>query len=104
MTDASSRTATASFTWTVTSSGPVVTNPGNRTNSVGNSVSLKVNSTGGTTPIRWSATGLPPGLSIKKTTGKITGTVTTAGTYTVTVTATDKNGLKGTATFTWTVT
>jgi streptogramin lyase len=46
---------------------------------------------GGTTSYLWTATGLPPGLSINPATGQITGTPTTAnpGGSTVVVTATD---------------
>jgi hypothetical protein len=53
--------------------------------------------------LSYSATGLPPGLSIDPVTGLITGTPTTAGGYSVTVLVTD--GLSTTLTaFTWTVT
>jgi hypothetical protein len=45
---------------------------------VGIAYSATVTSTGGTAPITWSATGLPPGLSINAGTGAITGTPTTA--------------------------
>ncbi|MFI0899004.1 cellulose binding domain-containing protein [Streptomyces sp. NPDC020983] len=51
----------------------------------------------------FTASGLPAGLSISSS-GRITGTPTTAGSYTVTVTATDTTGAKGTASFPWTVT
>ncbi|MFC4058205.1 putative Ig domain-containing protein [Planomonospora corallina] len=54
----------------------------------------------------WSAEGLPPGLSIDSTgrhTGKITGTPTTPGTYTVTLTVTDSPQKAATLMFTWTV-
>jgi streptogramin lyase len=44
---------------------------------------------GGDSPFAYSATGLPPGLAINSATGAITGTPTTAGTYPVSVTATD---------------
>jgi gliding motility-associated-like protein len=48
--------------------------------------------TGGTTPYTYSATGLPPGLTFNPSTRAITGTPTTAGTYTVPVTVTDADG------------
>ncbi len=44
--------------------------------------------------VLWSATGLPPGLAISTTTGKVTGTPTTADSYAVIVTATDSVGLR----------
>ena len=50
----------------------------------------------------YSGTGLPPGLGISSG-GLITGTLTTAGTYTVTVTATDTSGQNGHTTFAWTI-
>jgi IPT/TIG domain len=45
---------------------------------------------GGTSPYTVTATGLPPGLTIKSS-GTITGTPTAAGTYTPTITATDSS-------------
>ena len=60
--------------------------------------------TGGQGPYAWSATGLPPGLSLGSSSGSITGTPTTVGSYPVTVTVTDASDGEGTATFTWTVT
>ncbi len=77
---------------------PVVANPGNQTSTVGTAVTLNNSATGGTPPYTWSATGLPPGLSINSGTGQITGTPTTAGTYSTTVTASG-----GSASFSWTV-
>ncbi len=47
---------------------------------------------------------LPPGLSIDAPAATITGTPTTAGSYPVTITASDDAGYSGSATFTWTVT
>jgi hypothetical protein len=52
--------------------------------------------------LTFTATGLPPGISIASN-GTISGTGITLGTYTVTVTATDTKGVSGTATFVWTV-
>ena len=52
--------------------------------------------------LTFTATGLPPGISIASN-GTITGASNTLGTYTVTVTATDQRGVSGTATFVWSV-
>ncbi|WP_082458604.1 putative Ig domain-containing protein [Pedobacter sp. Leaf216] len=56
--------------------------------------------TGGTTPYTYSATGLPPGLTFNPSTKAITGTPTTAGTYTVPVTVTDADGKTVTTNYT----
>jgi PKD repeat protein len=53
------------------------------------------------TPTSYNATGLPPGLTISPLTGAITGTPTVAGTYWVTLTATNS---AGTSTITLTIT
>ena len=47
---------------------------------------------------------LPPGLSIDSSSGVISGTPTTAGSYPVTITATDTNCYNGSASFTYTIT
>ena len=81
-----------------------VTSPGNQTGTVGTAVSLQISasdSASGQT-LTYSATGLPAGLSISSS-GLITGTPTTAGTSSVTVTAKDTTGATGSATFTWTI-
>ncbi|GAA4208948.1 hypothetical protein GCM10022289_33650 [Pedobacter jeongneungensis] len=59
--------------------------------------------TGGTTPYTYSATGLPPGLTFNPATKAITGTPTTAGTYTVPVTVTDADGKTVTTNYSITV-
>jgi hypothetical protein len=59
---------------------------------------------GNAEPLTYSATGLPPGLTIAAGTGVVSGTPTTAGTYTVTVSASDGAGSPSQATFSWTVT
>ncbi|MFL6161251.1 MAG: putative Ig domain-containing protein [Jatrophihabitantaceae bacterium] len=79
-----------------------VTNPGSRTGTVGTATSLQLSASGGSSPYTWTATGLPPGLSISSA-GLISGTPSTAGTYTVTVTARDTTGATGSATFSWTI-
>lgn len=80
-----------------------VTNPGSRTGTVGTAItSFTLSASGGTSPYTWSATGLPPGVSISSA-GTVSGTPTTAGTYSVTASATDSKGAAGTTSFTFTV-
>jgi serine protease len=89
----------------VTNGGGTLTanNPGNQTGTVGTAVSLTMTATGGTTPYTWSATGLPAGLSINASSAAISGTPTTAGSSSVTVTVTDSASHHATASFTWTI-
>ncbi|MEZ0578734.1 M4 family metallopeptidase [Nocardioides sp. MH1] len=83
--------------------GPTVTNPGSRTSTVGTAISnVTLSATGGTSPYTWTATGLPGGLTVSSA-GVISGTPTTAGTFSVTVTAKDAAAKTGSASFTWTV-
>jgi O-glycosyl hydrolase len=82
-----------------------VTNPGSQAGTTGTAASLQVHATDSGTgqTLSYSASGLPAGLSIASGTGLISGTPATAGTYTVTVTATDGTGASGSATFTWAI-
>jgi O-glycosyl hydrolase len=82
-----------------------VTSPGNQSGTVGTAASVQIHasdSASGQT-LSYSASGLPAGLSVNSATGLISGTPTTAGTSTVTVTAADSTGASGSATFTWTI-
>lgn len=58
---------------------------------VGLTYSGTMTATGGAPPLTWSATGLPQGLSINSNTGAVTGTPTTAGTASVTITVKDSS-------------
>ena len=83
--------------------GVTVTNPGTQFNMQYDAVSLQLTASGGTAPYAWSAAGLPSGLTIGASTGRITGNAMGAGTRTVTVTATAASGGSGSTSFTWTV-
>ncbi|MET7878843.1 Ig domain-containing protein [Micromonospora profundi] len=76
-----------------------VTNPGTQSMLKLDTVALQMQATGGSGSYTWSATGLPPGLAIAPSTGLISGTLSTIGSYTVTVTAV--GGGEGSTTFTW---
>jgi serine protease len=82
-----------------------VTNPGNQTGTVGTAASLQMSATDSQSgqTFTWSASGLPAGLSINSSSGLISGTPTTANTYSVSVTATDTTGANGSTSFTWTI-
>jgi acetylxylan esterase len=109
-TDGTGAKGTATFTWTISAGSTggntvTVTSPGNQAGTVGTAASVQVHATdsGSGQTLTYSAAGLPAGLSISASTGAITGTPTAAGTSSVTVTATDGTGAKGTAAFTWTI-
>jgi beta-glucosidase len=99
--------STVSFVWDVSGA---ITFPaqGSRSASLGSPVSAQFSVTdsnsgqSGYTPPTFTATGLPPGLSISPT-GLASGWASTAGTYSVKVTAKDGLGATSTASFTWTV-
>jgi hypothetical protein len=98
------------FTWTVGIAGGLLTvdNPGNQINAQGDVLALQIqgNDTDGDT-LTYSATGLPPGLSINPSSGLISGvlsnTSASGSPYTVTVSASDGVNSASTS-FTWTVT
>ena len=80
-----------------------VSSPGAQTSTAGASADLQISGTDSSgASLTYSAAGLPTGASIS-TAGLITGTLSTAGSYSVTVTATDASGAKGSTSFTWTV-
>ncbi|UWE13882.1 putative Ig domain-containing protein [Actinacidiphila bryophytorum] len=83
-----------------------VTSPGNQSTKVGTAVSLQVHATDSASgqTLTYSASGLPAGLSINSSTGVISGTPTTVGNSSVTVTAKDTTNATGSASFSWSVT
>ncbi|MEV8371281.1 M20/M25/M40 family metallo-hydrolase [Kribbella sp. NPDC056861] len=104
-TGAVSHEATFSLTVTGSSTGTVtVQNPGAQYGFVGfSSFPLQIRATSSAgKPITFRATGLPAGLSISAA-GVVSGTPTTRGNYTATVTGTDSGGATGSATFAYTI-
>ena len=94
------------FWWTVKANHPPsVVSPGNQSTLAGTAATLAIvaSDPDGDT-LTYSASSLPSGLAINSSTGLISGTVSTtaAGSYTVTVTASD-GALSGSATFSWVV-
>jgi hypothetical protein len=82
-----------------------VTNPGNQSAASGTPITaVQIHATDSASgqSLTYSATGLPPGLSISSS-GLITGTPSSGGTFTPSVTATDTTGAVGSISFTWTV-
>jgi len=96
----SSGTGTASLTLTIVSAIPAITSPSTGGGTVGTAFSYQIAATN--SPTSYGATGLPAGLSINTSTGLISGTPTTAGTSTVTLSAKNSSGT-GTATLTLTI-
>jgi hypothetical protein len=92
-------TAQASFSITVNPAPPppvtvTVTTSSLPSGAVNQPYSATLNATGGGGSYTWAATNLPPGLQIS-TGGVISGTPTTAGSYTVNVTAQTSSGASG---------
>src|SRR5205814_2099947 len=79
---------------------PVITSATTATGQVGVAFSYQITATNN--PTSYGATGLPAGLTVNTSTGLISGTPTTAGTYTVTISATNAGGT-GSATLTLTI-
>jgi PKD repeat protein len=86
-----SGTATLTLVIAPATGAPIFTSPTSTTGTVGTPfVTYLITATG--QPTAYTATGLPPGLTLNPVTGAINGTPTTAGTSVVTLTATNANG------------
>jgi hypothetical protein len=106
VTDSNSCTGTNSaYTLTITCPAITVTNPGVSTGTAGVAFSQTFSQSGGQGTIAWSKTGaLPAGISLNSATGVLSGTTNAAGSFPITVTATDQNGCTGTgSTYTLTI-
>ena len=93
-------TGNATLTLTINLAAPVITSATTASGTVGSAFSYQITATN--TPTSYGATGLPAGLSVNSATGLISGTPTTAGTSTVTLSATNSGGT-GNATLTLTI-
>jgi putative Ig domain-containing protein/fibronectin type III domain protein len=83
---------------------PVLTNPGNQSSTVGQPVSLQLQgSDPDGQPVTYTASGLPAGVSLMASTGFVSGTGTTAGTFSVTARVSDGVLSSSNQTFTWTM-
>ena len=101
--DPTGASASISFTWRVWNKVTVAYTIG--TIQAGAALSVPVTATdseAGQT-FTFSATGLPPGVSIDPASGVITGSATADGVYDLTVTATDSGGSQGSTAAYWTV-
>ena len=80
---------------------PTLRNPGNQSSAIGQPVSLQLQGSDPEgRPLTYSASGLPPGLSLMASTGFISGSGKTAGSYSTRVTASD-GVLSSSQSFTW---
>src|SRR5882724_11304428 len=87
-------------TFTVTNPPAPVVTGGTQAGTVGIAFTYQI--VASNCPTSYNATGLPPGLSVNTSTGVISGTPTTTGTYSVTISATNSGGT-GTATLVITI-
>ena len=102
VTDDDGDTDSSTFNIVVSAADLMPTAPtiGNRTATVGTAYTQTLSiGTGGNAPLTYTATGLPAGLTFATSTRRITGTPTTANTYTVTYTVTDDDGDTDSSTF-----
>ena len=106
LTDSNNVSISKTFTVNITAA-PTLTGTFNASASAGKSYTGKATVTGGTSPYTWTYSGnLPAGLRFTSSgrTATVSGTPTTAGTFTFTIKVTDANGISVSKSFTVKVT
>ncbi len=108
VTDDDGDTDTLTFTWTVAADlmpdfGTASVTAKRWTRNAAITAFTVPAATGGDTPLSYTASGLPAGVTMSST-RRVSGTPTAAGSGTATVTVTDDDGDTDTLSFTWTVT
>lgn len=96
--------SSTSLTWNVVSALVTITDPGNRTGTVGKSVAIQISASDNNgRALTYGARGLPRGLSINAASGLVSGRPAAAGRSTVTLTAATSGAAPATTTFKWTI-
>jgi VCBS repeat-containing protein len=98
--------ATVSITVAAVNDAPTSIAVADRANTAGNTVTVNESvafSDVDGDALTYAATGLPPGLVINASTGVVSGSPTTPGSYVVTVSGTDPSGASTSQTFTWAI-
>lgn len=81
---------------------PEIINPGNQLSSIDSHIEFNIFAADvNNDALSYSATGLPAGLSINNSSGKISGIVNTAGNYRISITVDDGNGGSESVLFDW---
>jgi hypothetical protein len=93
---------TQNFSLTINPIKLTINNASLPNGTVGASYTAILSTSGGDAPINFTATGLPPGVTLSAA-GSLTGTPTTAGSYTVIISATDVNGQAARTSYTVTI-
>ncbi|HMD70734.1 MAG TPA: putative Ig domain-containing protein [Bryobacteraceae bacterium] len=100
--DQADHSTTQAFAITVIAAVKIVTAPALPDGVTGVAYSQQLQASGGVTPYVWSVAAgtVPAGISLNTATGVLSGTPTTAGTYTFTIGVADPNGGKDSSPFT----
>jgi large repetitive protein len=95
---------TVRFTLALPNRAPVLATPAPQSSTTGQAVTLVLQASDADGDVlAYSASGLPPGLSVAAGSGVISGTPSQAGSYTVNVGVQDSKGASASAAFSWTV-